>query len=59
MTLYMPLRKTNTGQQTSSFRGTKIWTKIRDTTDNLKTVTFSQCSEERNFKQAVLVNKLV
>ena len=59
MALDIPLRKTNTGQQASSFYGTKIWTKISDTTKNLKIVTFSQCSEEIHFKQTVLVNNLV
>ena len=41
MALDMPIRKRNTGQQALSFLETKIWTKISDSTKNIKTVTFT------------------
>ena len=39
MTLDLPLRKTNTGQKSLSFLGTKIWSKIDPSMKNAKTLT--------------------
>ena len=37
MLLFIPLRKTNTGQQAISFLGPKMWTKISRSSKNVKT----------------------
>ena len=37
MALEIPIRKTNTGQQASSFLAAEIWTKISHSTKNKKT----------------------
>ena len=44
MALDIPLRKTNTGQQTLSFVQPKIWTKLGDSTKKVKTIaSFTPC----------------
>ena len=54
MALDIPLRKTNTGQQTLSFVQTKIWTKLGDSTKKVKTIaSFTPCWEEINSKQTL------
>ena len=46
MALDILLRKTNTGQQSLSFLGPKIWTKISHSTKNVKTtVSFTNALE--------------
>ena len=52
MVLDLPLRKTNTGQQTS-FLGPKIWTKISHRTKTVKTTVSFTLSVKRE-----ILNKL-
>ena len=49
MTLDLPLRKINAGQQALSFLGPKMWTKVSHSSKNV----FRTCWEEINSKQTV------
>ena len=52
MTLDIPLRKTNTGEQALSFLETKIWTTISHSTKNVKTtVSFPHTLKRENLRK--------
>ena len=50
MVLDIPLRKTNTGQKSSSFLGPKIWSKIGPSIKNVRTSSsFMDAIKKKNF----------
>ena len=62
MTLVIPLRKTNTGQEAVFFLGLKIWTRISHSINNIKITivyydAFLTHTQKRKFKQATLNSK--